>query len=314
MEQKNNNVSITMIFQAGGLNYGEGIGNISELKKINRADGNMYTFASRQALRYDIVRLGHECFGWNLQTVDKAQKTIQFQEKYSIADSEEMDLFGYMKTKSKKDKTKKEETEEDENSGADIRSAVVRISNAISLEVYRGDMDFLTNKGLADRIAEFPNIANIEMHESFYTYTVTIDLAKVGIDGDIELSPEIKAKRVCQLLEILKTLNRNIRGREENLSPVFAIGGNYAMYSPVFLGRIKLQKKRGGFTIDTRPLLSTLELSSAGISNAETTKVAIIDGIFDNTEEIKQEFKNQYVSMEEFFNHLEETVRNYYLK
>ena len=37
-------------------------GNISELKKLTRADGNMYTFASRQALRYDVVRLGNEFF------------------------------------------------------------------------------------------------------------------------------------------------------------------------------------------------------------------------------------------------------------
>ena len=44
-------------------------------------------------------------------------------------------------------------------------------------------MDFLNNKGLADRINEFPNLANIEQHLSFYTYTITIDLEKIGIDN-----------------------------------------------------------------------------------------------------------------------------------
>lgn len=86
-------LSITMIFKAQSLNYGEGIGNISELKKLTRGDGNVYTFASRQAIRYDIVRLGNKMFGWNLNVVDKSKGTVQFKDNYTIEDSEEMDLF-----------------------------------------------------------------------------------------------------------------------------------------------------------------------------------------------------------------------------
>ena len=188
-----NGLTITMIFKAQSLNYGEGIGNISELKKLSRGNGKVYTFASRQAIRYDIARLGNKMFNWNLQTVDKAKGTIQFKDNLSIEDSEEMDLFGYMKTSKKS---------EDTDGGSNIRSAAVRLSNAISLEEYKSDMDFLNNKGLADRINEFPNLANIEQHLSFYTYTVTIDLSKIGKDGEIELSNEEKQKRVIELLEI----------------------------------------------------------------------------------------------------------------
>lgn len=86
-------LSITIIFNAQSLNYGEGIGNISELKKLTRGDGNVYTFASRQALRYDIVRLGNKMFDWNLQVVGKEKGTIQFKDEFTIKDSEEMDLF-----------------------------------------------------------------------------------------------------------------------------------------------------------------------------------------------------------------------------
>lgn len=134
-------LSITLVFNASSLNYGEGIGNISELKKLTRGDGSVYTYVSRQALRYDIVRLGNKLFDWNLQVVNKDKGTIQFDDKLTIQDSQEMDLFGYMKT-AKKD-------------GSNIRSAAVRLSNAISLEDYKSDMDFLNNKGLADRINEF---------------------------------------------------------------------------------------------------------------------------------------------------------------
>ena len=172
-----NGLTISMIFKAQSLNYGEGIGNISELKKLSRGDGSVYTFASRQALRYDIARLGNKMFGWNLEVVDKSKGTVQFKEKLSIADSEEMDLFGYMKTSKKSD---------EEVGGSNIRSAAVRLSNAISLEDYKSDMDFLNNKGLADRIHEFPNLANVEQHLSYYTYTITIDLEKIGIDGNID--------------------------------------------------------------------------------------------------------------------------------
>ena len=133
---KKSGLTLTMIFNAESLNYGEGIGNISELKKLSRGNGKVYTFASRQALRYDIARLGNKMFGWNLEVVDKSKGTVQFKDECTIKDSEEMDLFGYMKTSKKSD---------DKAGGSSIRSAAVRLSNAISLEDYKSDMDFLNN-------------------------------------------------------------------------------------------------------------------------------------------------------------------------
>ena len=125
-------LSITLVFKGQSLNYGEGKGNISELKKLTRGDGSVYTYTSRQALRYDIVRLGNKLFNWKYyDIVDDKQKTVQFKKELTIKDSEEMDLFGYFRT------TKTE--------SSDTRSAAVRLSNAISLEDYKSDMEFLTN-------------------------------------------------------------------------------------------------------------------------------------------------------------------------
>ncbi len=298
-----NGLTITMIFKAQSLNYGEGIGNISELKKLSRGDGNVYTFASRQALRYDIARLGHQMFDWNLEVVDKSKGTVQFSDKYSIKDSEEMDLFGYMKTSKKSDDTE---------GGSDIRSAAVRISNAISLESYRSDLEFLSNKGLADRINEFPNLANLEQHLSFYTYTVTIDLDKIGKDGNIELSKEEKAKRVTQLLEIIKVLNREIKGRQENLSPLFAIGGIYLINTPFYLGRVDLEGKDGEFKVklDALKETGTLKIGENTIEN--DTIVGLVDGIFANQEEINQVYAGKTYHIQEFFENLENKVQEYY--
>ena len=297
-----NGLSITVIFKAQSLNYGEGIGNISELKKLSRGDGSVYTFVSRQALRYDIARLGNKMYGWNLEVVDDSRGTIQFRNDLTIEDSQEMDLFGYMKT------AKKEE------GNSVTRSAAVRLSNAISLEDYKSDMDFLNNKGLADRIQVYPNLANIEQHLSFYTYTITIDLSKIGVDGTVKLDNAIRAKRVKELLEIVKVLNRDIRGREENLSPLFIIGGIYSLNSPFFLGRIKLEGKEGQFSINTNMLKDTLTLKIGEEEIAKDTNVGIVKDSLKNEKEIEEIFHGKITGIQEFFEKLEEQVEQYYQK
>lgn len=306
MRRKNkmskNGLTITMIFKAQSLNYGEGIGNISELKKFSRGDGSVYTFASRQAIRYDIARLGHNMFDWNLEVVDKSKGTVQFRDDLTIADSEEMDLFGYMKT------VKKEE------GNSLIRSAAVRLSNAISLEDYKSDIEFLNNKGLADRINEFPNLANIEQHFSYYTYTITIDLNKVGVDETIELDSTTRATRVKELLEIVKLLNREIKGREENLSPLFIIGGIYDINSPFFLGRMKLEGKEGKFKIDTDILKDTMTLKIGETSIERDTRIGIVKEEFENEKQIEEQFEGKVSNIQEFFNDLEQKVEEYYQK
>ncbi|SHK10325.1 CRISPR-associated protein Cst2 [Hathewaya proteolytica DSM 3090] len=296
-------ITATIVFKAQSMNYGEGFGNISELKKLSRADGNVYSFASRQAIRFDVVRLGHELFDWNLQVVDKAKGTIQFKDNCTIVDSQEMDLFGYMKTIKKGDESK---------GGSATREAVVRLSNAISLEPYRGDMDFLNNKGLADRIGEHPNLANIEQHLSFYTYTFTIDLARIGKDGELELPKADKVKRLTELLEIIKILNRNIRGRQENLSPLFVIGGVYDVANPFFLGRIKLDGNQNGYSINAKAIKDIVGSTFMGKSLKESTSVGIIDGIFDNRDEFEEILPEKVMSVDEFFNNLITGVKEYY--
>ena len=291
-------LSITLIFNATSLNYGEGIGNISELKKLTRGDGSVYTYVSRQAIRYDIVRLGNKLFNWKYDVVDAKQGTVQFKKELTIKDSEEMDLFGYFRT------TKSQNSND--------RSAAVRLSNAIALERYKCDVEFLTNKGLADRIQRHADPVNVEQHLSYYTYTITIDLERIGKDKEIELSNEEKAKRVNQLLDIVKILNREIRGREENLSPVFAIGGMYDINSPFFLGRIKLNGKNGEFSLDTEMLKDTTTLTIGDKSIYDDTEVGLLKNTFKNEKEIEEIFEGKTTNIEEFFKDLKEKINEYY--
>jgi CRISPR-associated protein Cst2 len=302
-------LTITIIFQANSLNYGEGMGNVSELKKLSRANGQTYTFASRQCLRYDIVRLGHEWFGWKIDTVTKESgkgATIQFAKDASIKESEEMDLFGYMKTVS--------------GQNANTREAVARLSHAISLEPYHSDLDFLNNMGLASRLKKEDNkdsgnnLANIEQHFSFYTYTLTIDLDRVGVDHDVQIDAKEKKKRVEQLLTLIQFLSRNIRGRQENLSPLFIIGGLYPIANPFFYGRIRLRGKNGEFSVDTNLLEDGLEKRFMGCNIKEYTHLGLSRGLFRNETQLLSLLpEDQTHTVQGFFDQLQEKVANYYL-
>ncbi len=270
-------LTATVIVEGQSLNYDEGFGNVSNLKKIRRGSGEIHTFSSRQSLRYSIVKIGEDQFGWKLAPVEAkgsgGKKVTQFKADAAIKDYEEIDLFGYMKTGDKKKKSKKSEKEsgmEEENTQTEneqtetyTRSAPVRLTPAISLEPFYNDMEFLNNKWLADRANEDPNLANIETHRSFYKYTIAIDLDLIGVDKNgkenEELKPEIKARRINELLEILKILYRDIRGRREDLKPVFLIGGVYPIKNPFFMNSVRLEWKNRKPFVPVEPLEQILK-------------------------------------------------------
>ncbi len=283
---KKSGLTVTMVFDASSANYGEGIGNISQLKKMTRAGGEVYTYISRQAIRYNIV----EQMGIDNTPVDNAQKVVQFAPAAMIDEYPEIDLFGYMKT------TK---------GGQAVRSAVVRLSNAISLEPYKSDTDFLNNMGLAKR-QDLPNaLAQSEIHKSLYSYTVTIDLDKVGIDENqgITIENSQKADRVIKLLDTIQFLYRDIKGRRESLNPVFAVGGVYERKNPYFEDRIKLEGKN----LDAKLIRSVADSCEDTKNN---TVIGALPGIFPNDDEIKNELSPLTVS--EMFAKLKEEVSAYY--
>lgn len=282
-------LSITMIFEAESANYGEAIGNVASLKKISRSGGEQYTYISRQAIRHNIA----EQLGEDLAVV-KAEgsgekKVIQFAQESTIDKYPEIDFFGYLKT--------------EKGLGGKKRSAKVRLSNAISLETFKGDLDFLTNKGLADRIGENMNIAQAEIHRSYYRYTVAIDLDQIGIDDvyDINLENSEKCRRVNRLLDTISLLYRDIRGRREDLKPLFVIGGVYNMKNPIFQNIVELKNNRILVEQIKDVLFDYIK---------EDTHCGLISGKFENDEEIKEVLGAK--SMPEFFGYLKKKVTEYY--
>lgn len=265
-------LTFTAIFLAQSANYGEGIGNVAALKKLSRNKGEQYTYISRQAIRYNIIeQLGEEKSPVKAEgSGDK--KIVQFSADTTIKDYPELDFFGYMKTI------------KGENSKN--RSAIVRLSNAISLETFKGDLEFLTNKGLADRIGEFPNIAQAEIHKSYYKYTVTIDLDRIGIDelDEIEVSNEEKSRRVKKLLDTISLLYRDIKGRREDLKPLFIIGGVYDIKNPFFENIVDVKNNK---------ILADKLCSGIYDYIEEDTISGIVKEQFENDTEVEEKLKGK---------------------
>ncbi len=280
---------LSMIFEAESANYGEGIGNVASLKKMARGNGEQYTYISRQALRYNMV----EQIGENFTPTRVEKDVVQFSPEASIKDYPEIDFFGYMKTK--------------KGEGSTTRSAVVRLSNAISLETFKGDLDFLTNKGLSDRTngeMKGMNIAQSEIHRSYYRYSVAIDLDKIGIDKNeptVLIDNSEKARRVNKLLDTIALLYRDIRGRREDLKPLFAIGGVYDTKNPVFENVLEVKNNRVVIEAIKGVLFDSIE---------KDTICGLIEGKFDNDKSIKEELGA--LSMPEMFKTLKSKVNEYY--
>ena len=307
-------LTISIICEVESANYGEGYGNISTLKRINRADGYSYTYISRQALIYSLK----ENLGRIETATEKQGSVAQYSWDSKIVDSREIDLFGYMKTRPKGGKDKKDESKT-EKGKIKIRSAIARFSNAISLEPYTGDMDFGTNLSLAKRIGKEDNGLlpyNSEIHKSYYTYTVTVDLDRVGEDNndDIHLESNEKKERVIELLKGIEFLHRNIKGRVENLNPIFAIGGVYDIKNPFFENRLELEEYKTLKISTIKDVLKSIDRLNTkygrGDKENNKTYIGCLLGKFKNDEQMKNELNTTDIS--NFFNNICEEVEKYY--
>lgn len=293
---KSKGLTLTILVQASSANYGESLGNVASLKKVTRGDGYQYTYISRQALRYNIVQQLDEPLATLSAEGSGDKKVIQFDKDATIEAYPEIDFFGYMKT--------------NKGTNAHVRSAKVRLSNAISLEPFRGDTDFLNNMGLAARLRKAKGdnsinngLAQSEIHLSYYRYTATIDLDQIGIDEaeDIQISNQEKARRVSKLLDVIAYLYRDIRGRREDLKPLFVIGGVYDIKNPVFENIVDV--KNNTVLIEGIKDVMTSEL-------ANQTETGVVSGKFTNTDEIKREL--HATSVAKFFEILKKKVADYY--
>jgi len=221
-------IVLDVVFYGSSLNYDQGQGNYQELKKITKWDGKQYSLVSRYALRYSLLETGKNLGLWeltspnNLQRAGEGEKTviqpsINLLLSGEILNYPEFDLFGYLITNT---------------NPQNAREAPVKISHAVSLTPYNYDSHFCGNLGLAKRMIEStgkmdPNLFTIEEHQTYYIYSVVIDVDKIG-ESDVYLAKDEKLeimneanKKTLKLKEIeQKDKNLILKGEDKREIPV----------------------------------------------------------------------------------------------
>jgi len=87
----------------------------------------------------------------------------------------------------------------------------------------------------------------------------------------------------------LKLLYRDIRGKRENLAPLFIIGGLYDCGNPFFYNRLKLEFRKEGNHINAGMINDILSVTMPPNGNTVKSQslMGCIEGEFKNTEQIK---------------------------
>lgn len=156
------------LIETGVVNRGDGIGNIATVKKITTCDG-VKVYFSPQSYKRALWNNLQNNFGWSKPMVTREGGVVQ--RTGTVIDSEEFDFAGTMIAKPKYQ-----------------RDSVLYVDNGVSINNFAGDMEFMTNMGLAKFYGE--NEANIINRENFYGIYLLpfgIELHRIGYQEISEL-------------------------------------------------------------------------------------------------------------------------------
>jgi len=207
--------------------------NISSIKKIQMG-GLEYPYCSsqavRRALREQLAVLGHTLSEGVAAIQKKGAATTQCDPQQYIDD----DLFGFMKADKETLK----------------RTSPVRVSPLISLDPYKGELDFGTNY-MSVKAGGNPNIFETEIHSGFYRGTILIELDRVGVKSvgdlyELELSSEEKIKRVTDLLTSIQnlwTVGRQSRFLTD-ISPKYVCAALMKVKNPIFMEVVSINENQ----------------------------------------------------------------------
>jgi CRISPR-associated protein Cst2 len=207
------------------------------------------------------------------------------------------------------------------------RTQPVRFTNGYSISEFSYDTNLLNDIDAYNRYIQYTagqkeqSLVFPEEHYSYYTYTLNIDLDQIGAveieetdnSGKIVkswkrvITLEEKKKRIKSLLEIvLLKLYREIKGRDENLTPVFVIGGVYDVKQPFFHNAIRFYEQNNNLIVegkDIEKIFNTYKIK-------EKTYIHHCNQVTINDEENIFEPNNKKENLREF---LEAILKEIYL-
>lgn len=263
--------------------------NIVSIKKIQKNDGMEYPYCSSQAVRR-ALREQLAVLGWELsETSEAKQKKGAASTQCNPQEFIDDDLFGFMQ--------------------ADVetikRTAPLRVSPLISLDPYRGEMDFGTNY-MSVKTGGNPNIFETEIHSGYYVGTILLELDRVGEKSagdkyDLNLSNEEKYKRVsalCDAVQNLWTIGRQSRFLTD-MSPKFACAALLKVKNPIFLESIRMDS---GGNINKYLIENTLADNSS----------QVIEYVIGERKGFFAEDCKEFVPLGECFEKIKGWIRNVY--
>ena len=282
------NIAYITKVNIASLNGAEGSGgNITPIKKISSYSGEEYVYVSGQALRHylkeTLMQLGEKITEIN----EKGEPTFKVDEKYINLDNKkefdkykekifkdfvDLDLFGYMFPNSYR------------------RWSPVKVAPLLSLLSYKGEVDYLTRKQKKEQ--KGGNIVQVEIDTlNAMRGNIIINLDHIGAivdeysyEKEDILNEEEKKQRINKLLNAIKNFTGGARQSRnlEDISPKFIIITKQKTGNPYFLNSLQVDKNMN----------LNIDVLKEAINEAdfEDIKIGIRKGIFNNEDEIKEQF------------------------
>ena len=291
---KNKALTLTIIANMTS-NYGEGLGNIGSVQKVYR-NGKSYAIRSRESMKNAIMVQSGLYDDLEVQ-VDKSVNQKAVSKDINASNNRALE-GGYMNT----------------SNGTKIRKSSFYLTDAISFNSFVNETRFHNNLYLAQTYAKKTGISvqdkakeaglmpyQYEYDKSLKKYSITIDLDRIGVDENYnaEANSEEKIYRVNALLDTVKTLTMVVKGNLDNAEPVFVVGGIGDRKTHYFDNVVQMENLRLKLGDDLKKKLS------------EGYKLGLLEGYnFENEDQIKSELNP--ISIENFFDNLDEEVKAYY--
>lgn len=304
MDKRVSCITLTILTESSvSLSYDQGAGNYNEIKKYHYGN-EVYAKTGVSTITYEMRKQLHKNNNWVLSDIvlnhdgKKVKNMYPTQESYESANEKglEADVFGYLVPSKQLSKT-----------------SPLRIIPFKSVHPYKNDTQLITNRGFLDKnmeriyfnkdenkeevdIPKTQALANEEIFGGYYTWTITIELDRLGVlevkDGKYLLpnereyfAKELREKVLKDILDVVTKLTRDIRHEKVLLKPIAVFGGAFEDTIPYFWNDIVLDEENKLEMLNPFNTICSYDL------NEEMYILAV-----DNRLEIKEDNLNEKVT------------------
>lgn len=275
-----NCLNIAYVFKTslGSINGSWTEGNVSTVKKITTPNGQQIPYVSGQSLKFQIRKAWKEMgLGELLSEIKQAEKKVGVDftagEPNNYIDD---DLLGYMIASTGENRR---------------RTAVVRTSAAIGIFPFRNDRDLGTKskEQTGGDVSSGGNIFETEIYYNYFRVNFLIELDRLGVYQDFELTKDSKGKvanltieqKRKRLIHLLNAITNIWGGGKQSrlltdMSPKFLAVTFQSAKSPIFLETLTVSENE---ELNTKAVIEVLEGSSSIIQNSF---IGVQSGIFKN--------------------------------